>query len=440
VSRREGDWLVPPFGAGLIPKLHESLDFAVLPTSNDILHVKEAIRKMENRLTEVMLDPKPAAEQVAKLEERLTVLRAWIAPIRRLNHDVLSIVFELCAQHSPKTTLRISAVSRRWRQVILGTPRAWIYLDLYLCYHKPTVELFCERSRPHLFHARFNLSLPGARMSNVSDRIVCLSLRYIPYKLRVKFPNVTRLWIHHGPDVRLSEINTTVFPVLRHFVCGSPISGDGIGESTSPSGIAPLETLSLIITDEPTCLRVLKSSRSSLISLQLVLVGPFSKLPSRSQIVFPLLKSLEVINWAGGGDEWPFDLKTPALETYWQHSTDEERRRIMHPDISTIKQLRMDRLFKLPSLPKLKLLRARWGSDVLLHLRLISSDPTGFPELERIELEMAGNMSNDVLLTARNKETLRPILLSVQNRFRDMNGTVPTQMVRPRLVCFLPSC
>jgi hypothetical protein len=152
-----------------------------------------------------------------------------------------------------------------------------------------------------------------------------------------------------------------------------------------------------------------------------------------------LLKCLEVQDFAGRGHEWPLDLKTPAFETYWQRISGDSN--LVHHDISTTRQLCVDRLLELPPLPELKLLRARQESDVLQYLRLVS-DPTISPKLERIELEMVGNMSNDVLLAARtaNAERLRPILLSARDKYSYLNGTIETYMVRPMmLACFLPS-
>jgi hypothetical protein len=209
-----------------------------------------------------------------------------------------------------------------------------------------------------------------------------------------------------------------------------------MGEFTSPSGIAPLETLSLVITNDPTCLRAVHSCRQSLVSLRIIQFDPGSKLPPIPQVVFPLLKCLEIQNLAGGGNTWPLNWKMPALETYFGGDGS-----IGHHDISTIKQLCIDQRLEFPSLPKLELLRARRESHVLHYLHLISSDPTIFPKLEQIELEMEGTMSNEVILAARiaNVKRLRPILVSARNKYRHLNGAVATYMVRPMFACFLPS-
>lgn len=425
--------------------MYEPPDFTVLPTSNEILHSKDVIQQMGNTLMETMLDPKPAPERVAELEDHQEVLKAWIAPIKRLNDDILSLIFEFCGEDDPKMTLHISAVSRGWRQVVLATPRAWAYLNMSRCLHPPTVALFFKCSRSYPLHVNFDPWQCRAPISNVLDRIVCLSLVYHPHALtRATFPHVTRLWIHQYGRyfVRLSEMDTTVFPALRHFLCGAPITDNGIGEFTSPSGIAPLETLSLCMAEEPTWLRVLHSCQDSLVSLQLVLVEQFWTLPPKFEVVLPLLKCLEVQFWAEAGQEWPLDLKTPALETYWQHLGGDDYGGIRHYDINTVTQLCIDRWLELPSLPKLRLLRVCRESDVIFYLRLISADPMLFPELERIELEMEGDMSKHVLLAAgtANAERLQPILLSARKKYSDLKGAVLTLMVRLRLPRVLSSC
>jgi hypothetical protein len=180
-------------------EMYEPPDFSVLPTSDDVLHAKNVIQKMEGRLTEEIFAPTPASGRVT---EHVAVLKAWIAPVRRLNDDVLSIIFEFCGEDHAKNTLRISAVSRGWRQVVLATPRAWAYLDMYLCHHHPTVQLFLERSRPYPLHTRFHLSGPLSLTSDVLDRVVPILALHTPYAHRSHIPEC-----HEALDLRTAVLH-----------------------------------------------------------------------------------------------------------------------------------------------------------------------------------------------------------------------------------------
>jgi hypothetical protein len=103
-------------------------DFTLLPTAHDVIRVNDEIRTVERHLKDALADPVCSAITITGLERDLEMMQAWIAPIRRLNTDILSIIFEMCGEDNWKTPLRIAATCRDWRNLVLATPRAWEFL------------------------------------------------------------------------------------------------------------------------------------------------------------------------------------------------------------------------------------------------------------------------------------------------------------------------
>ena len=130
----------------LLPNMSESLNFTLLPTESDAIRVNNEIRATER--------------QLKHLERHLKMLKAWIAPIRRLNTDILSLIFEMCGEDYWKTPLRIAATSRDWRNLVLATPRAWEFLLVRECKDIKTIKLFLERSNPLHFTCIIGMRFP----------------------------------------------------------------------------------------------------------------------------------------------------------------------------------------------------------------------------------------------------------------------------------------
>jgi len=130
-------------------------DITALPTAQDLIDAQSAIKEVEIELKDALLALEQAKLRVNRIRQNLWERRAWIAPIRRLNSDVLSLVFEFCGEYRWKTPLRIAGVSRHWRDLVLATPRAWAFLDVHKCYEDGDTQLirhFFKHSAPQPLH------------------------------------------------------------------------------------------------------------------------------------------------------------------------------------------------------------------------------------------------------------------------------------------------
>ncbi|KIM30838.1 hypothetical protein M408DRAFT_35495, partial [Serendipita vermifera MAFF 305830] len=79
-------------------------------------------------LQEIEKQLEEALKSVAILRQQIAEYRAWIAPVRKVSEEALSIVFINCARDYWKSPLVLGAVCRRWRRVLLKTPGAWAFL------------------------------------------------------------------------------------------------------------------------------------------------------------------------------------------------------------------------------------------------------------------------------------------------------------------------
>src|ERR1700687_2688338 len=104
-------------------------DITALPTAQDLIEAKSALKEVEIELKDALLALEKAQLRVDRIRQNLRERTAWIAPVRKLSSDVLSLIFEFCAEDNWRTPLRISGVSRQWRDIALATPRAWAFLD-----------------------------------------------------------------------------------------------------------------------------------------------------------------------------------------------------------------------------------------------------------------------------------------------------------------------
>jgi hypothetical protein len=168
-----------------------------VPTPIDVINAIKAIKETKEDLKDALCALAEAQRRVTDLEKNLGQLRAWVAPIRRLPFDSLSLVFEFCGEDDWKTPLRISEVSRQWRSVVLETPRAWASLDL----------------------------------KDIDNESRIFSIRNIDeFAEDSVFPFLDRLAIRNDDlEPGIFYINDTRFPSLKHLKCGLYVPASRVG-------------------------------------------------------------------------------------------------------------------------------------------------------------------------------------------------------------------
>jgi hypothetical protein len=196
-----------------------------LPSKEEILQIKEEISSIEMQLMDVQL-------KMEALQKSIAERKAWIAPIRKLPHDVLSQIFVEVSMDDWTAPLTLQSISRWWRDVVVGSPRAWTFIPLFEYYmqgNSDLVSLYIERSRNvplHIFAANDRFS---PQIKILASRIECLNLDMTSYFTIYLVPNeydftrLERLHLHAGsmylnPSDRIIDISNwdmMYFPNLK---------------------------------------------------------------------------------------------------------------------------------------------------------------------------------------------------------------------------------
>jgi hypothetical protein len=105
-----GRWLFQTYSPLLTP-MWPPPDITVLPTSQEVIDAKLAIETVKAQLNDALLALAQAQLRVDEINKELFERNAWIAPVRFLSFDVLSLIFEFCGEDDWRTPLPISEVS-----------------------------------------------------------------------------------------------------------------------------------------------------------------------------------------------------------------------------------------------------------------------------------------------------------------------------------------
>jgi hypothetical protein len=373
-------------------------DVTALPTAQELIDAKLEIETVETQLSDALLALAQAQLRVDEIKKELLERKAWIAPVRYLPFDVLSLIFEFCGEDDWRTTLLISEVSRHWRETVLATPRAWAFLQLndFKIKHQ-MIDRFFSRSG----HCPLHIYLPSAMvysaqiLSSVENRLQCLSTYFINNYMEGRvFPVLDRLTLRQGYNslMEISRFNDIQFPSLRHLLCSISLT-NSISEISGVIGwnFPPLQTLSLEMTGDLAWLSLLRAVKNTLISLRLHLVQHCRI--QNSQINLPVLKSLEIQCWHDERPFWPLDLKTSVLETYLELTRRSVDESLYHRDTQNVRNLRSDRTPTLSSFPLLEILQLdNDESHVFAVFAKLASNGSLCPNLQEVELATYKNI------------------------------------------------
>lgn len=89
----------------------------------------QKIIEAETELAQIVADSKCAINELQRerlaLEEKVSRTLAYIAPIRRLPHELLRNIFVFHFDEYPCCAWVLSAVSTLWRRLSLSMPKLW---------------------------------------------------------------------------------------------------------------------------------------------------------------------------------------------------------------------------------------------------------------------------------------------------------------------------
>jgi hypothetical protein len=403
-------------------------NISALPTPEELKTVKEVIDFLERDLENAIESLAQAQLRVEMLRKELEERKVWAAPARRLTFDVLSMIFEWCAAVEWDSPLRIAAVSRTWRSIVLDTPRAWAFPDVSS--YKNNVNLFFERSRQRPLH----VSLPSSRgwdLTSITHRIHCLSFRYVsaPYETLV-FPNVQRLTMFGSGMLKITFINFRMFPALRQLVTVKRTLCHAFGSASTKLLFPRLESWSLRTSQNRAWFDGLRSCQNTLVSLK-IYGHSYGIMDKHPPILFPVLRCLELMT--GHVSNGRFNFMTPRLDSYGEDTDLLEGP--MHTDVSTVTLMRFlvngTPTLSLSCCLGLKRLLIYDGSNHVIDsvLDQLLADAGFCPVLQVIELYTNANIAPYLeRLSVINRDRARAIDLVVSTKWTELPGSIPTSV------------
>ncbi|KIM20473.1 hypothetical protein M408DRAFT_30334 [Serendipita vermifera MAFF 305830] len=401
------------------------VDLNALPTNKDYIHAKLAITQRERELADALLAPAQNQTRITNLEKDIYARRAWIAPIRKLGFDVLSLIFELCSKSEWSAPLKIGAISRSWRAVVLNTPRAWSIIDLRYLEDTDAVNTYLHRSGTYPIHARIlNVSDALKHFPNILSRLLCVYINDTSGSENSVFPCLRWLTIRVHQPVHFFQ--TSRFPALRHLVYWSYAA---IPEtSTIFKHFPPLKTLKVNTMEGEYWNNMLKACSATLVALTLsdFCDSQYTCIIELPKLIFLRIYRADAAHASPSG--WPLELVTPALQSYVEIYSEYSAYLgdgPIHKDLGTITHLRLSHMIPLSCCGQLRRLQIATTEDVLsLILVELATDNIICPDLEAIEVHLSHTASVDadtIALTTPEMTKLRerPFQITFHSRLRD---------------------
>ena len=377
-------------------------DITAIPTNQDVINATSAIIELEGELEEARVTLKQAQLRVANLEKDLRLRRAWLSPVRRLNFDALSRIFEFVGEDDWTAPTRLGAVSRPWRDCVLGTPRAWSFFDLKVYRNPKMVELCLERSRPLLLHMGLSRHPMYTTVVSMSDRLQCLSIHRFPLDFgNIVFPHIKKLFIRSSEHkMRPSWITTARFPALRHLnsraIFDLEYDYRSYQDLQFRLQVAPLHTLAIVVDKYWAWFAILRSCQDTLVSLKLEVSRETIDRRTCHSLTLPALACLDIGGRKIAPNTWPLQLKTPILESYIERVAQLQANEVLHADLETVTHMRISQLTVLShaiSVRRIQLLNGEYQIYPLL--TRLKSDSSFCPHLEAVEVPLSPKFSLD---------------------------------------------
>ncbi|KIM29322.1 hypothetical protein M408DRAFT_23092 [Serendipita vermifera MAFF 305830] len=281
-------------------------------------------------------------------------------------------VFAICAEMDWKCSLVISAVCRKWRDSILGIPKAWTAV---LIDYGDNVDFIADsyyrRRGQSLLHVRLLDREPLQALSRHARGIQCISVpEWYMEREDFQFPDLTCLRITKCTSVIwLSQVTTAQFPALWHLHLAEIRLYPSVD---IPTDFPPLHTLTVVVGKDR----------------QLIRMEDFVPLRQKVTITLGKLQCLRFALCTSNVDAWPVELITPRLVTYVQEGQAfTPYRGVFHQNIRDVTH------FRLGFVPALGTLRAAQKLQLLVTLdqcayviHTLTKAGRDCPELKLLEL------------------------------------------------------
>lgn len=371
------------------------------PSKDDIPKVKMVLENLEIRLKEARLSN--VEETITKLEKTLTRYKDWIAPVRRIPLEILSMIFVEATRVDWKMPFILGNVHSVWRLSILGTPQVWSMVNLNKIQPGSPVDSVVERSDPFplkLIITEDRDAHLASLIESHTNRIRYLEVRPTLFTTPTRsLSNLTTLVVLN-PRTHAYKLDPQVFldgrwfPKLRCLHSGLNFDRIG-GDFVLPTLVPPIEEIALTTRKPRVATVILERLAHRLVVLYMVSLIPTHAYASNPvNIVFPRLHTLSIITPLPNLCPWPFEAQTPVLYTYRQGPPRPEQGN-SHRDTKTVKRLCFGGNIDLRLFPEIREVRAApKGAEELLDF--LNVKPTAFPELDIITCKREGNIEEKI--------------------------------------------
>ena len=351
-------------------------DIDALPSAKDVEPANNAINELEELLKATVEAFEQARLQIVNLEKELKARRAWLAPIRKLPVELLSEIFIHSSRMKRFMPVTITEVSRRWRRVVLSTPKAWSFLKFrYSGNYDRYLSIFMERSNACALHIGpgknggydgYHRDTKHPLLYVVQSAVHRISCLYISAFVLLRtmddiLPNLTRLSLMRGyGTINPHSFNRSKFPRLRYLnsdECDWDFSAD------SMHLLPPLEYL-IIDYNGSSCVDIIEACRTTLRGVELKGLTTEGRQSGSAAIHFPRLEYLGIRTWSSLST-LPFQATTPVLRSYEEMGSFQPGQGILHEDVKNVTHLRIRKLAHLRPFISLRVLQL-WAVEPLL--------------------------------------------------------------------------
>lgn len=361
------------------------------PSLNEVVRTKADIITLESHLEQALERARLAQHQVAVATSRLNWARAFIAPIRKLNFDVLSLIFEIAANNDLKAPLRIAGVSHLWRGVIQRTPRVWSVLDRRRIKDVGSA-LYLNHSLPSRLHVHETHEANFSHLAQMAHKVECLTATVIyDTPTPIVFPNLKRLVAGRGYicHANLATINTSRFPNLRHLNLDTTFH-----RNSAITGFPQLETLAIVLHAAIPWFDIINACKNSLISLRPTIVT-LNVFGDDNSLHLPRLRYLEIVT-RRKISRWEIEIEAPALETYIERSECGWFSGHFHETLDSVKNLRLSYLPELENMKQLEILQLSLMEYVVEEfIEKVTNGPWSLPNLRILEFRGIGILTQE---------------------------------------------
>ena len=105
-------------------------DKNALPTKSEPWGIKQDTKNLKIEFQHAVEAFERAKEHMLHLKQELEECRTWITPIQTIPIEIIIEILLFSSETEDLVPVKLTAVCRLWRQIMLTTPRAWSFIDL----------------------------------------------------------------------------------------------------------------------------------------------------------------------------------------------------------------------------------------------------------------------------------------------------------------------